>query len=165
MKKIEVKGLAKTVKDKAIQNIENAQDETTLNTAKNNGITNIGKVTLPRTTKKAEAKEAINAAAEAKKIEISNRFDLTIEDKSRALQQVDQEANDAKIAVDKGVTNKDVEQAKVVGIDAINNINPQPTSRPLSTPQPQPSTPTQPDQGDTETPTTPSSPSAQPSQL
>lgn len=165
MKKIEVKGLAKTVKDKAIQNIENAQDETTLNTAKNNGITNIGKVTLPRTTKKAEAKEAINAAAEAKKTEISNRFDLTTEDKSRALQQVDQEANDAKIAVDKGVTNKDVEQAKVVGIDAINNINPQPTSRPLSTPQPQPSTPTQPDQGDTETPTTPSSPSAQPSQL
>ena len=239
--KTEVKGLAKTVKDNAIQNIENAQDETTLNTAKNNGITNIGNVTLPRTTKKAEAKEAIKQAAntrrdaignqagltdeekatakqtvtdketaalsavdtattdatvdtaktngigeinkvtatgtkkteakeaikqaaEAKKTEISNRFDLTTEDKSRALQQVDQEAKDAKTAVDKGVTNKDVEQAKVAGIDAIKNINPQPSPRPLPTPQPQPSTPTQPDQGATETPTSPSEPAPQPSQ-
>ncbi len=239
--KTEVKGLAKTAKDNAIQNIKNAQDETALNTAKNNGITNIGNVTLPRTTKKAEAIaeinrvaeakkttignqaglteeektagkeavktkadaaikaineattdatvetaktngvseinkvtatgtkkaeaiEAIEAAAFAKKTEISNRFDLTTEDKSRALQQVDQEAKDAKIAVDKGVTNKDVEQAKVAGIDAIKNINPQPSPRPLPTPQPQPSTPTQPDQGATETPTAPSEPAPQPSQ-
>ena len=87
---------------------------------------------------------------------------MTTEDKSRALQQVDQEAKDAKIAVDKGVTNKDVEQAKVAGIDSIKNINPQPTSRPLPTPQP--STPTQPDQGATETPTAPSEPAPQPSQ-
>ena len=119
---------------------------------------------LPAKTKKAEAIEAIEAAAFAKKTEISNRFDLTTEDKSRALQQVDQEAKDAKIAVDKGVTNKDVEQAKVAGIDAIKNINPQPSPRPLPTPQPQPSTPTQPDQGATETPTAPSEPAPQPSQ-
>ena len=91
---------------------------------------------------------------------------MTTEDKSRALQQVDQEAKDAKIAVDKGVTNKDVEQAKVAGIDAIKNINPQPSPRPLPTPQPQPqpSTPTQPDQGATETPTAPSDPAPQSSQ-
>ena len=120
-----------------------------------NGVTTANKA-------KASAIKAIEATAFAKKTEISNRFDLTTEDKSRALQQVDQEAKDAKIAVDKGVTNKDVEQAKVAGIDSIKNINPQPTSRPLPTPQP--STPTQPDQGGTETPTAPSEPAPQPSQ-
>ena len=122
-----------------------------------NGVTTANKA-------KASAIAAIEAAASAKKTEISNRFDLATEDKSRALQQVDQEAKNAKSAVDKGVTNKDVEQAKVAGIDAINNINPQPTPRPLPTPQPQPSTPTQPDQGATETPTSPSEPAPQPSQ-
>ena len=120
-----------------------------------NGVTTANKA-------KASAIKAIEATAFAKKTEISNRFDLTTEDKSRALQQVDQEAKDAKIAVDKGVTNKDVEEAKVAGIDSIKNINPQPTSRPLPTPQP--STPTQPDQGATETPTAPSEPAPQPSQ-
>ena len=122
-----------------------------------NGVTTANKA-------KASAIAAIEAAASAKKTEISNRFDLATEDKSRALQQVDQEAKNAKSAVDKGVTNKDVEQAKVAGIDAINNINPQPTPRPLPTPQPQPSTPTQPYQGATETPTSPSEPAPQPSQ-
>ena len=134
--------------------------------AKNAGITAVQEAAKKAKSNKAAAVEAINAAAFAKKTEISNRFDLTTEDKSRALQQVDQEAKDAKIAVDKGVTNKDVEQAKVAGIDAIKNINPQPSPRPLLTPQPQPqpSTPTQPDQGATETPTAPSEPAPQPSQ-
>lgn len=162
--KSEVKGLAETAKNSAITKINDAQTETDLNKAKTEGISNIQNVALTGTTKKAEATQAINAAAEAKKTEISNRFDLTTEDKSRALQQVDQEAKDAKIAVDKGVTNKDVEQAKVAGIDAIKNINPQPSPRPLPTPQPQLSTPTQPDQGATETPTAPSEPAPQPSQ-
>lgn len=147
----------------AISSVNTATTNEAVNTAKTNGIDEINKVTATG-TKKTEATQAINAAAEAKKTEISNRFDLTTEDKSRALQQVDQEAKDAKIAVDKGVTNKDVEQAKVAGIDAIKNINPQPSPRPLPTPQPQPSTPTQPNQGTTETPTAPSEPAPQPSQ-
>ena len=151
----------------AINNI-NADSTNTNQLVENAKQAGIGAIdtasALPAKTKKAEAIEAINAAAFAKKTEISNRFDLATEDKSRALQQVDQEAKNAKSAVDKGVTNKDVEQAKVAGIDAINNINPQPTPRPLPTPQPQPSTPTQPDQGATETPTSPSEPAPQPSQ-
>ena len=132
-----------------------------MTTAQTEGVNAINGVTTANKAK-TSAIEAIEAAAFVKKTEISNRFDLTTEDKSRALQQVDQEAKDAKIAVDKGVTNKDVEQAKVAGIDAIKNINPQPSPRPLPTPQP--STPTQPDQGATETPTAPSEPSPQPSQ-
>ena len=141
----------------AISDISKATTNTGVESAKTAGLGAISSVPVTG-TKKAEATQAINAAAEAKKTEISNRFDLTTEDKSRALQQVDQEAKDAKIAVDKGVTNKDVEQAKVAGIDAIKNINPQPSPRPLPTPQPQPSTPAQPDQGATETPTSPSEP-------
>ena len=150
---------------KAKTAINQATTNANVETEKNKGITAIGAVTTANKAK-ASAIEAINAAAFAKKTEISNRFDLTTEDKSRALQQVDQEAKDAKIAVDKGVTNKDVEQAKVAGIDAIKNINPQPSPRPLPTPQPQPqpSTPTQPDQGATETPTAPSDPAPQSSQ-
>ena len=148
---------------KAKTAINQATTNANVETEKNKGITAIGAVTTANKAK-ASAIAAIEAVAFAKKTEISNRFDLTTEDKSRALQQVDQEAKDAKIAVDKGVTNKDVEQAKVAGIDAIKNINPQPSPRPLPTPQPQPSTPTQPDQGATETPTAPSEPAPQPSQ-
>ena len=146
---------------KAKTAINQATTNANVETEKNKGITAIGAVTTANKTK-ASAIAAIEAAAFAKKTEISNRFDLTTEDKSRALQQVDQEAKDAKIAVDKGVTNKDVEQAKVAGIDAIKNINPQPSPRPLPTPQP--STPTQPNQGATEIPTAPSEPAPQPSQ-
>ena len=164
--KAEVKKQTEQAKTTAVTNINNATTNATVGTAKTDGINSINNVAVPtgEATEKGKAIKAIEAVAFAKKTEISNRFDLTTEDKSRALQQVDQEAKDAKIAVDKGVTNKDVEQAKVAGIDAIKNINPQPSPRPLPTPQPQPSTPTQTDQGGTETPTAPSEPAPQPSQ-
>lgn len=161
-----LKGDAQSKADSAITKINEEATNTNalVESERDKGISAVEGVSAPAKTKKAEAIESINAAAFAKKTEISNRFDLTTEDKSRALQQVDQEAKDAKIAVDKSVTNKDVEQAKVAGIDAIKNINPQPSPRPLPTPQPQPSTPTQPNQGATETPTVPSEPAPQPSQ-
>ncbi len=164
--KTKVKSSTKAAADHAKEEINKADKNTEelVSQAKTAGVSAINSVAIPTETEKGKAIKAVEVAAFAKKTEISNRFDLTSEDKSRALQQVDQEAKDAKTAVDKGVTNKDVEQAKVAGIDAINNINPQPSPRPLPTPQPQPSTPTQPDQGATETPTAPSEPAPQPSQ-
>lgn len=164
--KTKVKSSTKAAADHAKEEINKADKNTEelVSQAKTAGVSAINSVAIPTETEKGKAIKAVEAAAFAKKTEISNRFDLTTEDKSRALQQVDQEAKDAKIAVDKGVTNKDVEQAKVAGIDAIKNINPQPSPRPLPTPQHQPSTPTQPDQGGTETPTAPSEPAPQPSQ-
>ena len=162
--KSNVKNQYKNVANAANNSINKSEDADKVLANKEQGINAINAVVIPAETEKSKAIKAIEAVAFAKKTEISNRFDLATEDKSRALQQVDQEAKDAKIAVDKGVTNKDVEQAKVAGIDAIKNINPQPSPRPLPTPQPQPSTPTQPDQGATETPTAPSEPAPQPSQ-
>ena len=162
--KANVKNQYKNVADAANNSINKSEDADKVLANKEQGINAINAVVILAETEKSKAIKAIETAAFAKKTEISNRFDLITEDKSRALQQVDQEAKDAKIAVDKGVTNKDVEQAKVAGIDAIKNINPQPSPRPLPTPQPQPSTPTQPDQGATETPTSPSEPAPQPSQ-
>ena len=162
--KANIKNQYKNVADAANNSINKSEDADKVLDNKEQGIKAINAVAIPTETEKSKAIKEIEAAAFAKRTEISNRFDLATEDKSRALQQVDQEAKDAKSAVDKGGTNKDVEQAKVAGIDAINNINPQPTPRPFPTPQPQPSTPTQPDQGAPDTPTSPSDPAPQPSQ-
>ncbi len=161
-----LKGDAQSKADSAIAKINEEATNTNalVESERDKGISAVEGVSAPAKTKKAEAIEKITEALTKKKGEIEANKGLTTEDKSRALQQVDQEAKDAKIAVDKGVTNKDVEQAKVAGIDAIKNINPQPSPRPLPTPQPQPSTPTQPNQGTTETPTAPSDPAPQASQ-
>lgn len=120
--KTELKELAKTAKDNAIQNIENAQDETTLNTEKNNGITNIGNVTLPRTAKKAEAKEAIKQAANTRREAIGNQAGLTEEEKATAKQTVTEKETAALSAVDTATTDATVETAKTNGIDEINQV-------------------------------------------
>ena len=120
--KTEVKGLAKTAKDNAIQNIENAQDETTLNTAKNNGITNIGNVTLPRTTKKAEAIAEINRVAEAKKTTIGNQAGLTDEEKTAGKEAVKTKADAAIKEINEATTDATVETAKTNGVSEINKV-------------------------------------------
>ena len=120
--KVEVIGLAETAKNDAIRNIDSAQDETALNNAKNNGVTNIGNVTLPRKAKKAEAKEAIRQAANTKRGEIDKQAGLTEDEKTTAKQTVTEKETAALSAVDTATTNALVEQAKTNGINAINGV-------------------------------------------
>ena len=120
--KVEVIGLAETAKNDAIRNIDSAQDETALNNAKNNGVTNIGNVTLPRKAKKAEAKEAIRQAANTKRGEIDKQAGLTEDEKTTAKQKVTDKETAALSAVDTATTNALVEQAKTNGIGEINKV-------------------------------------------
>ena len=120
--KVEVIGLAETAKNDAIRNIDSAQDETALNNAKNNGVTNIGNVTLPRKAKKAEAKEAIRQAANTKRGEIDKQAGLTEDEKTTAKQTVTEKETAALSAVDTATTNALVEQAKTNGIGEINKV-------------------------------------------
>ena len=120
--KTEVKGLAKTAKDNAIQNIENAQDQTTLNTAKNDGITNIGTVTLPRTTKKAEAIKAVEAAQKTKDQAIDGNNDLTIEEKTEVKKKTAKAKEDAVNAINAATTDATVETAKTNGVSEIGGV-------------------------------------------
>ena len=120
--KAEVIGLAETAKNDAIRNIDSAQDETALNNAKNNGVTNIGNVTLPRKAKKAEAKEAIRQAANTKRGEIDKQAGLTEDEKTTAKQTVTEKETAALSAVDTATTNALVEQAKTNGIGEINKV-------------------------------------------
>ena len=120
--KVEVIGLAETAKNDAIRNIDSAQDETALNNAKNNGVTNIGNVTLPRKAKKAEAKEAIRQAANTKRGEIDKQAGLTEDEKTTAKQTVTDKETAALSAVDTATTNALVEQAKTNGIGEINKV-------------------------------------------
>ena len=120
--KTEVKGLAETAKNDAIRNIDGAQDETTLNEAKNNGITNIGNVTLPRKAKKAEAIEAVEAVKTTKDTEIDGNNDLTTEEKTEVKKKTAKAKEDAVNAIKAATTNAQVGTEKEAGVNAVKGV-------------------------------------------
>ncbi|MBF0776736.1 MULTISPECIES: DUF1542 domain-containing protein [unclassified Streptococcus] len=122
--KSDVDTKAQTAKDA----IDAATTNTDVETAKTSGVSTITAVNPP-VTAKTEAKEAIEAAATAKKSEIDGRSDLTSEEKEAAKSDVDTKAQTAKDAVDAATTNTDVETAKTSGVDTIRAVNPPATAK------------------------------------
>ena len=74
-------------------------------------------------TKKAEAKQAIEAALTQRKVYIDGHYDATQEEKEVAMNKATEEANKAKALIDQATSNNDVDQAQTNGIDIINTID------------------------------------------
>ena len=171
---------AQKAKDTAIDNNANITDKATAKAATkaaadaakaeiNKDTTNTAdKVTTEKDKgllgiEKAGAIAEIDAVAEIKKTEISQRYDLV--NKSKDLEDLTKITTDAIENVKNSNTSDEVERAKDSGIKSIRDFKPHVLLyTPSQAEQSQPSTPTQPDQGSAEIPTIPSKPSPQPSQ-
>ena len=171
---------AKKAKDAAIEGNANITDKATakaaIQTAADAAKTEINKDTTNTADKvttekakgllgieKAGAIAEIDAVAEIKKTEISQRYDLV--NKSKDLEDLTKITTDAIENVKNSNTSDEVERAKDSGIKSIRDFKPHVLLyTPSQAEQSQPSTPTQPDQGSAEIPTIPSKPSPQPSQ-
>ncbi|MCH4483335.1 DUF1542 domain-containing protein [Staphylococcus haemolyticus] len=124
----EEKEAAKTKVDeeatKAKQLIEQASTNDAVHETRDNEITAINKI-QPEAIKKAEAKQAIDDAATAKKATIDQVSDATQEEKEAAKAKVDEEVTKAKSAIDNAVTNNDVDQVKTNKTTIISSIEPE----------------------------------------
>ncbi|WP_210135221.1 SasC/FmtB family protein [Staphylococcus sp. GDX8P80P] len=109
---------------KAKQAIDQASTNDAVHETRDNEISAINKI-QPEAIKKAEAKQAIDDAATAKKAKIDQVSNATQEEKDAAKAKVDEEVTKAKSAIDKAVTNNDVDQAKTNGSTIISSIEPE----------------------------------------
>ncbi|MGV3096212.1 SasC/FmtB family protein [Staphylococcus borealis] len=109
---------------KAKQAIDQASTNDAVHETRDNEISAINKI-QPEAIKKAEAKQAIDDAATAKKAKIDQVSNATQEEKDAAKAKVDEEVTKAKSTIDKAVTNNDVDQAKTNGTTIISSIEPE----------------------------------------
>ncbi|UDI77993.1 DUF1542 domain-containing protein [Staphylococcus taiwanensis] len=109
---------------KAKQQIDQASTNDVVHETRDNEITAINKI-QPEAIKKADAKQAIDDAATAKKAKIDQVSNATQEEKDAAKAKVDEEVSKAKSAIDTAVTNNDVDQAKTNGSTIISPIEPE----------------------------------------
>ena len=109
---------------KAKQLIEQASTNDAVHETRDNEITAINKI-QPEAIKKAEAKQAIDDAATAKKATIDQVSNATQEEKDAAKAKVDEEVTKAKSAIDNAVTNNDVDQVKTNKTTIISSIEPE----------------------------------------
>ncbi|WP_180530568.1 DUF1542 domain-containing protein, partial [Staphylococcus haemolyticus] len=123
----EEKAAAKAKVDDAVTTAKKAIDQATNNTgvdtAKSNGVETINQV-QPTVVKKDEAKTAIDNVAQAKKAEIDQTPNATEEEKVAAKAKVDEAVTEAKASIDQARNNNDVDSAKTKGIDATNQVQP-----------------------------------------
>ncbi|MCI2919416.1 DUF1542 domain-containing protein, partial [Staphylococcus hominis] len=123
----EEKAAAKAKVDEAVTEAKHQIDQTTTNQgvddAKGQGIESINHV-QPTVVKKEEAKQAIDAAAIAKKAEIDKTPNATDEEKAAAKAKVDAAVNEAKHQINQATTNQGVDEAKTHGTDSINQVQP-----------------------------------------
>ena len=122
----EEKSEAKAKVDEAVTEVKHQIDQTTTNQgvddAKGQGIESINHV-QPTVVKKDEAKQAIDAAAIAKKAEIDKNVNLTDEEKQFFKKKVDRLVEEIKHQIDQNTTNQMVDTSKNNGIESINHLN------------------------------------------
>ena len=109
---------------KAKRNINQAVTNNDVNQVEHNSTIAINNI-QPNIIKKIAAKTLIDQVARAKKNNIDQTSNMTIEEKEAAKQKVDEEVTKAKHSIDQAITNSDVDQAKDRGTVAINNIQPE----------------------------------------
>ena len=106
---------------KAKRNINQAVTNNDVNQVEHNSTIAINNI-QPNIIKKIVAKTLIDQVARAKKNNIDQTPDATTEEKEAAKQKVDEEVTKAKHSIDQAITNNDVDQAKNIGNNTINNI-------------------------------------------
>ena len=121
--KAEVKKQTQKEATDAIANTNEATTNTTVTTAKDNGIKAINAVALPTKTVKSEAISEINKALAAKNKTVDANNNLTTEEKSEVKKQTQKEATDAIANINKATTSADVTTAKDNGIKEINAVS------------------------------------------
>ena len=86
----------------------------------------------PDAKSRPDAIKAVEAAAEAKKDQISKNNALTAEEKAKAIQQVDNAVQAAKNAINAAGTDAKVAEEQGNGTNAIAGINPSPVAKPAA---------------------------------
>ncbi|TDW08926.1 SasC/Mrp/FmtB intercellular aggregation protein [Staphylococcus sp. AtDRG32] len=109
---------------KAKRNINQAVTNNDVNQVEHNSTIAINNI-QPNIIKKIAAKTLIDQVARAKKNNIDQTSNATIEEKEAAKQKVDEEVTKAKHSIDQAIANSDVDQAKDRGNVALNNIQPE----------------------------------------
>ncbi|WP_049335735.1 SasC/FmtB family protein [Staphylococcus hominis] len=123
----EEKEAAKAKVDQAVTeakgHINEAINNSGVDEAKTNGTTTINAI-QPEVIKKSEARQAIDAAARAKKEAIDQTPDATTEEKEAAKAKVDQAVTEAKGHINEAINNSGVDETKTNGTTTINAIQP-----------------------------------------
>ena len=108
---------------KAKRNINQAVTNNDVNQVEHNSTIAINNI-QPNIIKKIAAKTLIDQVARAKKNNIDQTSNATIEEKEAAKQKVDEEVIKAKHGIDQAKTNNDVDQVEQNSTTMINNIQP-----------------------------------------
>ncbi|WP_143450164.1 DUF1542 domain-containing protein, partial [Lactobacillus crispatus] len=119
-----VKEQAKTAADSAKTDISKASTVAAVESAKNTGVDNINKVSIPAQSKaKAAAIAEIYAELNKKLDAINNNLVLVTEEKDALTNEANTAADKAKDAINKAASNADVESEEDKGITNIQNID------------------------------------------
>ena len=118
-----VKDQAKTVADNAKTDISNASTVAAVESAKNTGVDNINKVSIPAQSKaKQDAIKAIDKALKQKTDAINAASYLTNDEKQSLTDQANEAADNAKSAINTAQDNDAVKKAQIDGVNNINGI-------------------------------------------
>ena len=119
-----VKNQAQTVADSAKTDISKASTVAAVESAKNTGVDNINKVSIPAQSKaKAAAIAEIYAELNKKLDAINNNLVLVTEEKDALTNEANTAADKAKDAINKAASNADVESEEDKGITNIQNVD------------------------------------------
>lgn len=116
-------GNVNQAKDQALQNINNADTNGNVTSAKNTGVNAIEQLTVTP-VKKQSAIDEIKAKAQQQKQAIQQNNEATNEEKATAENSVDQAVTTATANINRANTNAEVDQAQSNGDNAIVAINP-----------------------------------------
>ena len=115
----------------ATKAVEDAADQNAVTQAKTNGTTAIAGIT-PEAKVRPDAIKEVEAAAEAKKREITDNKELTAEEQAKAIQAVNDAVQNATAAINAAGTNAKVAEEQGNGTNAIAGINPSPVAKPAA---------------------------------
>ncbi|MHA6806911.1 SasC/FmtB family protein [Staphylococcus capitis subsp. urealyticus] len=112
----------------SLQKIGEAETESTVNAARDEGINNISS-DIPNPQQKAEARRIINQKAQDKITEINQNTQATQDERNIALNNVNQAKTQALQNIQNANTNNDVTNAKDAAINTINQLSVNPVKR------------------------------------
>ena len=115
----------------ATKEVEDAADQNAVTQAKTNGTNTIAGIS-PAAKVRPDAIKAVEAAAEAKKREITDNQQLTSEEKAKAIQAVNDAVQNATAAINAAGTDAKVAEEQGNGTNAIAGINPSPVAKPAA---------------------------------
>ncbi|WP_303825229.1 DUF1542 domain-containing protein, partial [Abiotrophia defectiva] len=121
----------RTARDAAMAKVASAANNQAVTTARDQGLNAVNNLPTPA-AKYPEALGHVRQAADAKRQAIRDNANLTAEEQADALRQVDAAQTAAERAINQNHTNATLAKADSDGVKAINDINPQPRSKPAA---------------------------------